>query len=136
MVRSLYVVAVLAVVGLLVAGNGLIAQAKPIGGVQGGASFDGKWTGPWTNSLGERGKSELNLTEVTGGVLVGTWDGVEVAGRRVNRTTFELHGETKTRSYQMTGTVEKGTLMLKYLVTRLGGMDGSYEGRCLLNPRP
>ncbi|QEL15196.1 hypothetical protein [Limnoglobus roseus] len=128
MTRSLIVTFVLAVASV----STVAANDKPVARAQDAPAFEGKWSGPWTNSLNEKGESKLELTETADGTLTGSWDGFEVTGRRVNKTTFEIRGQTKTRSYQMTGTVAKGELTLKYLVTRLGGMDGSYDGKATL----
>jgi hypothetical protein len=94
-------------------------------------SFAGKWAGPWTNSLGEKGDSNLKLTEDADGVLTGTWDGVKVKGERINKNTIELRGKNETRSYQLTCTVKGGKMEMKYVVTRLN-MEGSYDGKATL----
>ena len=45
------------------------------------ASFAGRWTGYWENSLGERGDDSLDLSEDRDGNLSGVWTGdVQVAG--------------------------------------------------------
>jgi hypothetical protein len=91
-------------------------------------SFAGKWSGRWANSLGEKGESKLELTEGRDGKVTGTWDGIEVTGKRINKNTIELQGRTKEGSYQMTGTISGGEFTLKYLVARLD-KDGSYDGK-------
>jgi hypothetical protein len=95
------------------------------------ASFAGKWSGSWTNSVGENGNSSLKLSEDADGILTGTWDGVEVKDERINKNTIELRGKNATRSYQLTCTVTGRTMSMKYVVTRLN-MDGSYDGRATL----
>lgn len=94
-------------------------------------TLGGKWSGPWTNSLGEKGVSTLKLSEDSAGKLRGIWDGIEVSGKRTDRNTIELQGKTKTRSYQVTGTITDGTMTLKYVATRLDA-DGSYDGQSTL----
>jgi hypothetical protein len=94
--------------------------------------FAGKWTGQWSNSLGETGKDSLVLTEDKDGNVSGTWtEMVELKGKRVNPTTVELNGKTDKRSYQLTATVQDGVMHVKYVVTRLN-MQGSYDGQATL----
>ena len=92
-------------------------------------SFAGQWTGQWSNSLGERGDDSLVLTEDSNGNLSGLWTNeVTVSGRRINRNTIELQGQTAARSYQITATVKGDELIMQYIATRLNG-SGSYHGR-------
>jgi len=101
---------------------------------QDATSFAGKWAGPWTNSLGEKGDSSLKLTEDSDKVLTGTWDGIEVKGKRSNNNTIELRGKNATRSYHLTCTVKDGEMKMKYVVTRLN-MEGSYDGKATLTKK-
>jgi hypothetical protein len=95
-------------------------------------SFAGKWKGEWKNSAGETGRDTLALREDSDGSLSGKWTGdVALTGRRVNRNTLELRGATRTRSYQLTATVQGGVMTLKYLVTRLDA-EGAYDGESIL----
>ena len=97
-------------------------------------SVAGEWTGHYSNSVGEKGETSLSLREREDGTLRGTWDGVEVRGRRVNQDTIELRGETATRSYQITGTRDGRAMELKYIATRLNS-SGTYEGNARLHRR-
>jgi hypothetical protein len=91
-------------------------------------SFAGQWTGQWSNSLGERGDDSLVLKEDSNGKLSGVWTNeVAVSGRRINRNTIELQGQTGTRSYQITATVIGNEMVMQYLSTRLNS-SGSYNG--------
>lgn len=95
-------------------------------------SFAGKWTGQWSNSLGERGDDSLVLTEDSNGKLSGVWtDEVAVSGKRINRNTIELQGQTAARSYQITATVIGNEMVMKYMATRLNS-SGSYDGQSRL----
>lgn len=92
-------------------------------------SFSGQWTGQWSNSLGEQGDDSLVLTEDANGNLSGVWTNeVAVSGRRINRNTLELQGQTAARSYQITATVRGNEMVMKYMSTRLNG-SGSYHGK-------
>ncbi len=95
-------------------------------------TFAGRWTGQWSNSLGESGADSLVLSENEDGKLSGAWTGtVEVSGNRVNTNTAELRGRTNLRSYQITATVKADEVALNYTVTRLDS-PGSYHGKALL----
>ena len=115
----------LCLAGVLVAGVMAIARGQET------TSFAGKWSGPWINSLGEKGQSELKLTEDGDGTLTGIWDNVKMTGKRINTNTVELSGKTETRSYQITATINDGKMTLKYIVTRLD-MEGAYNGSATL----
>jgi hypothetical protein len=96
----------------------------------GAGVFSGEWKGQWKNSLGESGPDSLFLREHQNGVIKGLWTGeVEVTGFRVNANTIELKGQTATRSYQVTATLDedRDEMDLKYMVTRLNAA-GSYFG--------
>jgi hypothetical protein len=96
----------------------------------GAGVFSGHWKGEWRNSLGERGADSLVLREHRDGTLNGLWTGeVEVSGNRINSNTIELRGQTATRSYQITATLDgdRDEMDLKYIVTRLNA-GGSYHG--------
>jgi hypothetical protein len=106
----------------------LLTTTGQVAHAQDAVDFAGRWSGTWTNSLGERGDDTLTLTEDDEGNLSGRWSGtVDVRGRRVNRNTIELRGRTQSRSYQITATIAEGSLSMKYLVSRLDA-DGSYDG--------
>ena len=65
--------------------------------VQQVTSFNGRWSGPWTSSLGGKGTSYLKLTTDANGVLSGTWDDVkEIKGRRVDKNTIVLQEKMQT----------------------------------------
>ena len=93
-----------------------------------GTTFGGRWTGHWTNSVGETGDDTLELVEDTARNLHGTWSGnVEVTGRQTDAATLALHARTPTRDYQITGTFRGDVLTIKYVATRLD-RPGSYAG--------
>jgi len=92
------------------------------------ASFAGRWSGFWQNSLGERGDDSLELKEDEDGNLHGMWSGnVRVSGRRIDDRTAELHGRTDTRAYRITLTAHRDEIVLKYVARRLDS-SGEYEG--------
>jgi hypothetical protein len=92
------------------------------------ASFAGRWTGYWENSLGEKGDDSLDLSEDRDGNLSGVWTGdVQVAGRRIDDTTAELRARTNTRSYRIFLTANRDGLTLKYVARRLDS-PGEYSG--------
>jgi hypothetical protein len=92
------------------------------------ASFAGRWTGYWENSLGEKGDDSLELAEDQDGNLTGTWTGnVHVTGRRIDDTTAELHGRTDNRGYRISLKAHRDGLTLKYVARRLDS-SGEYEG--------
>ena len=103
----------------------------PTARAQDHAVFVGRWTGDWKNSLGDSGKSTLDLNRSGPTRFSGTWDGVPVSGRRTNPNSVELDGRTKARSYRITLTVRNGTMDLTYIVTRLDS-SGSYTGSSTL----
>jgi hypothetical protein len=90
------------------------------------------WTGFWMNSVGEKQKDSLQLDEKADGTISGTWSGsIRVSGRRVNASTLEFSGRTATRDYQVTATLQGGTLTLNYVARRLDAA-GSYNGTSTL----
>jgi len=91
----------------------------------------GGWRGHYTNSLGEEGASSLTLEEDSHGNLRGTWDGISVRGERINGNAIELRARTAKRSYQITGTREGRSMVLRYLVARLDS-SGVYDGTAKL----
>jgi len=95
-------------------------------------SVAGEWRGHYQNSTGGEGDSKLFLHEDSGGHLHGTWDGTPVRGRRISGDSIELRARTAKRSYQITGTREGRTMVLKYLVTRLDS-SGTYDGSARLH---
>lgn len=91
--------------------------------------FAGNWTGQWQNNLGEQGPDSLVLTEDELGNLRGTWSGkIAVSGRKLTATTGELQGQTATRNYQGTITIQGNVLTFTYVARRLNAAGG-YEGR-------
>ena len=94
-------------------------------------SLTGRWSGDWTNSLGESGTSTLKLREDEDGNLTGSWDGIDVTGKRSNGTAIELQGQNGKRSYQLTASVNNGVIKMRYIVTRLD-TNGSYDGKVTL----
>jgi hypothetical protein len=92
------------------------------------ASFAGRWTGTFENSLGERGQDSLDLSEDQDGNLTGMWTGnVRISGKRIDDATAELHGRTDTRGYRIFLTARRDELTLKYTARRLNS-SGEYEG--------
>lgn len=91
-------------------------------------SWAGTWEGTWENSVQERGKDTLELTEDAQGNLQGTWTGsVPLQGRRLNAQQASLEGRTARRAYQFEASLVDGVLTLKYTAQRLDG-QGSYTG--------
>ena len=91
----------------------------------------GEWHGTYPNSVGGEGESHLPLQEDSKGNLRGTWDGTPVRGERINGNAIELRARTEKRSYQITGTREGRTMVLRYLVARLDSA-GVYDGTAKL----
>ena len=88
----------------------------------------GKWTGPWTNSLGEHGNDTLEITDDGAGNFKGVWSGtINVTGQWLDNTHLKMSGRTSTRDYQVQGTVQGDTLNLNYTATRLN-TSGTYTG--------
>jgi hypothetical protein len=92
----------------------------------------GEWRGHYTNSLGGEGESSLTLHEDSKGNLRGMWDSTPVTGERINGNSIELRARTAKRSYQVTGTREGRTMVLRYLVARLDS-TGVYDGTAKLH---
>ena len=87
-----------------------------------------KWAGPWTNSLGEKGDDTLDITEDGAGNFQGLWSGnIKVTGQWLDKTSMKMSGRTSTRDYQVQGTIQGNTLILKYVATRLN-TSGTYTG--------
>jgi len=87
-----------------------------------------KWTGPWTNSLGEHGDDTLEITDDGAGNIQGLWSGtINVTGQWLNKTSIKFSGRTSTRDYQVQGTIQGDTLILNYTATRLD-TSGTYSG--------
>jgi hypothetical protein len=98
-------------------------------------SFAGKWTGPWKNTLGESGTSQLALAEAADGKLSGTWDDVKVTGKRVSKNIIELHGKTDQRSYRMLATLDGDTMTFLYVcASKVAKEGGTYSGEVSLKP--
>ena len=90
----------------------------------------GTWRGHYTNSVGERAVSRLDLTESPDGALSGSWDGVTMRGDRLGGTVAYLTGKTKTRDYRMILEVDSARVRASYVALR---PDGSrYYGRAEL----
>ena len=98
-------------------------------------SLLGKWSGQWSNSMGERGADSLELRQDSGGELHGVWSSyyegkwstLYPSGRCLNATQFRLEARTSTRLYKIEGQLDGATLVLKYQATRLNG-PGGYSG--------
>lgn len=92
------------------------------------APLSGRWSGTWTNSVGETGPDSLELTEDAQGRLQAVWTGyVRLEGQRVDAATLRLRGRTEKREFDVVGKLEGETLHLQYVARRLDG-PGSYEG--------
>ncbi len=97
------------------------------------STVSGRWTGSWSNELGDKGVDAIELAEDQAGNISGLWSGtISVSGKRVNQDTIELSGQTPMRSYQATATVLGGQMTLTYIVTRLDE-GGSYQGTSTLS---
>jgi hypothetical protein len=92
----------------------------------------GSWAGTYTNSLGNNGNTKLQLSEDGSGNLTGTWDDVNVTGKRTGSSTFQFSGKTTTISYEVNATINNGTMTLNYTATRLT-TSGSYTGSATLS---
>jgi hypothetical protein len=93
------------------------------------SSVSGMWTGTWTNSVGEKQTDSLSIEEKADGTVSGTWSGnIRISGRRTSATTLEFNGRTATRNYQVTATLQGGSMTLDYVAHRLD-TSGSYRGR-------
>ena len=91
-------------------------------------SLTGKWTGTWTNTVGESGSDSLTLQEDGSGNLSGIWSGkIEVRGRRLSADQIELSGASPTRAFSIRGEFRGGELRLRYTARRLDA-TGSYSG--------
>jgi len=93
-----------------------------------GSDFAGKWTGEWSNSLGESGNDSLVLSEEANGNLSGLWSNeVTVSGQLTGSDTASLVGQTATRDYRIRARVEGDRMTLTYSAARLNA-EGSYNG--------
>jgi hypothetical protein len=87
-----------------------------------------KWSGTWTNSLGENGGDTLVISSTSSGKITGTWSGnINVTGQWLDKSSLKFSGRTDTRDYQVTGKLQNGTLTLNYTATRLNS-SGTYTG--------
>jgi len=87
-----------------------------------------KWSGSWTNSLGEKGNDTLGITTDSAGNIKGVWSGdISIAGQWSDSSNLKFSGRTTARDYQVTGKIEKDILVLNYTATRLD-TSGTYTG--------
>lgn len=94
--------------------------------------LSGRWTGTWTNDLGERGATQLNVTRAPDGSLTGVWDGMAIAAVQVGPGgQFRFQARSANRAYRIEGTVRGGVIALRYTATRLDG-TGHYSGAATL----
>ena len=95
--------------------------------------WTGKWTGTWENSMNEKGKDSLVLNEDADGTISGLWssDAIKVTGKSIDAKTANLSAKTAKRDYQITATLDNGSLTLKYAVKKLD-VKGSYDGTSIL----
>ena len=106
----------------------LVSLALPFTAFAQGGGFAGKWTGEWSNSLGEYGNDSLVLSEDANGNLRGLWsDDVPVSGQITGSNTASLVGQTATRAYDIWARVDGDRMTLQYTATRLDAA-GSYSG--------
>ena len=92
------------------------------------AIFAGNWTGTWSNSVGESGTETLYLKESSDGTFTGSWDGIEVTGKRQGDNEILFQGSTSRRAYRVIGRITNLELRLSYSVRRLDS-EGSYYGQ-------
>jgi hypothetical protein len=91
-------------------------------------SLNGKWAGPWTNSLGEHGTDTLDITDTATGFFQGVWAGnINITGQWLTKDSLKFSGQTETRDYQVQGSLQGDTLILNYTATRLN-TSGTYTG--------
>ena len=87
-----------------------------------------KWSGTWTNSLGENGDDTLEITTDSAGNIKGVWSGnIKIIGKWSDSSNLQFSGRTTIRDYQVTGKTENNILILNYTATRLNS-SGTYTG--------
>jgi hypothetical protein len=87
-----------------------------------------KWSGTWTNSLGEKGNDTLEISTDSAGNIKGVWSGnINITGQWSDSSNLKFSGQTTTRDYQVTGKIENNILILNYTATRLN-TSGTYTG--------
>jgi hypothetical protein len=90
--------------------------------------LNGKWAGPWTNSLGEHGTDTLDITDTATGFFQGMWAGnIPVMGQWLTENSLKFTGKTDTRDYLVQGNLQGDTLILSYTAKRLN-TSGTYTG--------
>ena len=97
----------------------------------------GKWSGTFENSKGDKGSDALRVREHKGGVLKGTWDGMELTGHRLGRDVFLCKASGSGRNYEAVIRVSRdgGRVTVDYRVTYEGsGDDGAYTGTSHMKP--
>jgi hypothetical protein len=109
--------------------EGISPTSTPSPTAPAAASYpSGKWTGTWTNSLGEHGNETLEISDGTEGNFSGLWSGsINISGKWTGRSSMNFSGKTDTRSYEAEGTILGNTLTIKYTATRLNS-SGTYTG--------
>jgi len=91
-------------------------------------NLNGKWAGPWTNSLGEKGNDTLDITDNGAGSFQGMWAGnISITGQWLSKDSLKFSGRTETRDYQVQGSLQGDTLILNYTAKRLN-TSGTYTG--------
>ena len=93
----------------------------------------GTWTGTWSNNLGERGTTHLQLTRSPGGGLAGVWDGMAIIGGQLPGLEGRFHFQTRSanRAYRVDAHLSGDTMTLRYVATRLDG-SGVYQGEATI----
>jgi len=93
----------------------------------------GNWTGTWSNNLGERGTTRLQLTKSPAGGLAGVWDGMAIVGGQLPGPEGRFHFQTRSanRAYRIDAVLSGDTITLRYVATRLDG-SGQYHGEATI----
>lgn len=77
--------------------------------------FAGRWSGRYSNTLGQGAIETLTVRETATGDISADWsDGVALTGLRTGPNTFYVTGRRGARLYRIAGVVLGGTLALRY----------------------
>lgn len=95
------------------------------------SEFQGKWTGNWENTHGDKGTETVILKESAEGLISGTYSDNNLKGERVGKHTFTFEATTDSCRYRIVGRVDGGKLYLNYAATPLDG-GARYYGVSIL----
>ena len=100
---------------------------------------EGSWIGPWRNSFGDRGTSELRVTGTRDGGAVGLWDGVDFENGRWSGDvlTFDQRNVAGGRDYhvRVTFSSDRSSASLVYRVDDRARTPHEYSGTQELRKR-